>query len=390
MVSTAPGKPRRIELDFVRGVAILAVMLFHFTDVDDPPHGWAGALFSFLHTGRYGVDLFFVLSGFLIGGLLLKEWKDTGRVNTKRFLLRRILKLWPAFYTLLIFHAVLRRHPFHSFFWQNAFHIQNYAGTSLFQTRTLAIEEHYYLLLTVAIALLAPRKASYRAVLVLCLAGSLISLLLRCGALYSDPDSFNPYWTQYRLDAPLLGVALAALFHDRPDVYRRLAARRWPLILACLGGLGWALWKPWESVAMSSIGFTIVALACCAFLVLLLEHSGRLRHWLPYRLIARLGIYAYGIFLWHSAIREPVSNAFPRLASNRTENWAWMVIVPCQLVLACLIGMVTTRIVEWPFLRWRESTPYLADRAPLLPPTELGDQTEHVNLGLAGANIDRD
>ncbi len=370
----------------MRGVAILAVMLFHFTDVDNPPHGWAGALFFLAHFGSHGVDLFFVLSGFLIGGLLLKEWKDFGRVDARRFLLRRILKLWPAFYALLIFHAALRRHPLQGFFWQNVFHIQNYAGTTLLQTRTLAIEEHYYLLLTVAIALFAALGASYRAVFVFSLAGSLVSLLARCVALGFYPDSFNPYWTHYRLDAPFLGVALAALLHCKPEAYRQLTARRWPLVAASVCGLGWLFWAPGGADAMYTIGLTIVALACCAFMVLMLEHSGRIRQWLPYRIIARLGIYAYGIFLWHSAIREPVAAMFQRLP----ENWAWMVVIPCQLLLACVVGFVTTRVVEWPFLRWRESKPYLADRTPLLPPTELVDQTRSLRLELAAANAGRD
>lgn len=349
-------------------------MLFHFTDVDSPPAGWAGLVFFGTHQGRHGVDLFFVLSGFLVGGLLLKEWKDTGGVDARRFLLRRIFNIWPPLYVLLLFHTVVRRHPLHEFLWQNLLHIQNFFGTTLPQTRSLAIEEHFYLLLTVGVALLAARTtfagSAARAVFTVCLCGCLISLLARCVTVWFYPDTINPYWTQNRLDAPFLGVALAALFHLRPAVYRRVAARRSPLLLACFGGLALLFWKPWESDLMMSVGLTVFALACCAFLVLMLEHSGRMTHWLPYRLVARIGVYAYGIFLWHSAVRQPVLSMFRWVP----ESWRWMVTLPIQLALACVVGFAATRVVEWPMLRWRESKPYLADHSRLLPETELGDE----------------
>ncbi|MGC1383685.1 MAG: acyltransferase, partial [Candidatus Acidiferrales bacterium] len=98
-ITTTPGPQFRMrELDFLRGIAILMVMAYHFEQAPaDHP------ILRAIQTpgkmlGQTGVDVFFVLSGFLVGGLLLKEYKITGKLRTKRFLLRRGLKIWPAYY----------------------------------------------------------------------------------------------------------------------------------------------------------------------------------------------------------------------------------------------------------------------------------------------------
>jgi peptidoglycan/LPS O-acetylase OafA/YrhL len=116
------GSGRRIELDFVRGIAILLVIFYHFRK---PSTGiWLLDGFNWvLNTGGgHGVDLFFVLSGFLVGGLLLKEYKETHALKPGRFLLRRMFKIWPPFYFLLLFHLFSGHHKASGFFWQNVFH----------------------------------------------------------------------------------------------------------------------------------------------------------------------------------------------------------------------------------------------------------------------------
>src|SRR5260370_30509642 len=96
-----PGTPtRRIELDFLRGIAILLVMGAHFnyTVTDISGLDWIGSTLK--RTGGVGVDLFFTLSGFLVGGLLLKEYANTGKLHPMRFLNRRAFKIWPPLYAL--------------------------------------------------------------------------------------------------------------------------------------------------------------------------------------------------------------------------------------------------------------------------------------------------
>jgi peptidoglycan/LPS O-acetylase OafA/YrhL len=114
-----------------------------------------------------------------VGGLLVKEYKDTGKVNAGRFRVRRIFKIWPAFYFVLLFHVVTRRHPIHTFLFQNLFHLQNYLGTSIKQTWTLSIEEHFYIFLAVSLGILTARHLSARGLLVFCCSVCVVSAALR-------------------------------------------------------------------------------------------------------------------------------------------------------------------------------------------------------------------
>jgi peptidoglycan/LPS O-acetylase OafA/YrhL len=110
---TMPVGKREIELDFIRGVAILMVLDYHFREMSIffAPL----AAMGFPHFGWAGVDLFFILSGFLVGGLILREWKRSGNFDAGRFLKRRVLKIWPAFYFFLAIEVIARVHPIHTF-----------------------------------------------------------------------------------------------------------------------------------------------------------------------------------------------------------------------------------------------------------------------------------
>src|ERR1700722_10605884 len=88
------GGTRSVELDFVRGVAILLVIGFHAVSPKTPYAFFEGLDATLKSVGWSGVDLFFVLSGFLVGGVLLSEYKKTGGIDVKRFIVRRGLKIW--------------------------------------------------------------------------------------------------------------------------------------------------------------------------------------------------------------------------------------------------------------------------------------------------------
>src|SRR3954453_12793213 len=138
---------RRLDLDVVRGLAIVLALGWHFSRERSgnavlDALTWPGHSF-----GWAGVDLFFVLSGFLLGRLVLTEQARTGRFDGRRFTARRVLKLWPVLYVFLAVQALAGSEPWQSYFWQNALHVQNYAGTSLTHLWSLAVEEHFYLAL---------------------------------------------------------------------------------------------------------------------------------------------------------------------------------------------------------------------------------------------------
>jgi peptidoglycan/LPS O-acetylase OafA/YrhL len=355
-----PGRPRRVQLDFVRGVAILMVMAGHFHE----PQTGVKILDEFTYLaelfGGRGVDLFFVLSGYLVGGLLLKEYRDTEKIRPGRFLLRRMFKIWPPYYFLICFHLLARHHPARTFFWQNFFHLQNYLDSSLRQTWTLSIEEHFYLLLALLFAFAASRHFKPATILKLCATLGLLAFVARSITAAAGNYDGAMRWTQNRIDSLLFGVMLALLYYFFPGVYARLTARTYPL-LAIIGLSILGILYVDDPLLFLGPGLVVIYLAAGAFLLLVNQHSGRLTGWWIYRAIAWIGVYSYALYLWHSAMLEvgdQVIARFPALI-------AWVLAPAIQFVGAVAIAFLTTHLVEWPFLRWRESIPWLRDTNPL-------------------------
>jgi peptidoglycan/LPS O-acetylase OafA/YrhL len=165
-------RPVMPELDSVRGIAILMVLVFH-------GFYWYGTMAAlpratqiFLHAtwfGRLGVNLFFVLSGFLITGLLLNS---VGRADYFRnFYIRRVLRILPAYYVLLLILA-LTHHTSRVFLEMSAIHLANLTplfgvGSSYVVLWSLAVEEHFYLIWPTVVRHLTPRR-------LLCLSGAIL------------------------------------------------------------------------------------------------------------------------------------------------------------------------------------------------------------------------
>ena len=125
---------RNASLDVLRGLAIVLVLGVHYKHVYNV---WT-------KLGGVGVDLFFVLSGFLISGLLFAEFKKTGSIDFKRFFIRRGFKIYPAYYAVILFYAPF---AFHRLGWSDFLFLQSYRAGILGQAWSLSVEEHFYILL---------------------------------------------------------------------------------------------------------------------------------------------------------------------------------------------------------------------------------------------------
>ncbi|WER48980.1 acyltransferase [Cupriavidus sp. WKF15] len=353
------------QLDFIRGIAIIAVMGIHFFTVDTGSTLVWLVEYPLKHFGREGVTLFFTLSGFLVGGLLLREYVGTGTIDARRFIVRRMFKIWPAYYALVLFHAVAGRHPRDTFLVQNTFHLQNYLGSSIAQTWSLAVEEHFYLLLPLALLGVARWRPSPQMLLVYLAALCMLVLAGRVAAVAAGDLDGAYVYTHYRVDSLLYGVMLAVVYCLMPATYRALAARRALLLAAVAALLAWLLCVQRTVALQEGIGFTVQSIGFCALIVLVLEHSGRLRDTLAYRAVAWVGVYSYGIYLWHTVAREP-----GRVAIRTMLEWGWPPLLVwalatvLQFAIALVAGYVTTRLVELPFLRLREAVMPVR-RAPL-------------------------
>ncbi|WP_233807135.1 acyltransferase family protein [Paraburkholderia sp. HP33-1] len=347
---------RTIELDFIRGIAIIAVMGFHFHWVDTGYWFIPFIEYPLNHFGREGVNLFFVLSGFLVGGVLLRQYAQTGSVDAWRFIVRRIFKIWPAFYALILFHVLAGRHPSNTFLWQNLTHLQNYYGTSIAQTWSLAVEEHFYLFLPVLLLLLAAFRARANTILWVLGVISVVVLIARSVVVMRGDLMAAFFYTQYRIDSLLDGVMLAVFYWMKPEVYKRFAQKKDLLVVLVLALVAWLVLGTKHGALDESIGYTFQGIGYVALIVLVLEYSSTIRESMIFRAIAWIGVYSYGIYLWHSLALGPGEILMRKTAALGVPPLvAWVLVLVAQFAIAIGIGSVMSRLIEFPFLRLRNA-----------------------------------
>ena len=336
----------RPALDGVRGMAILAVLAFHTHHL----FGW-----SLLRGGNIGVDVFFVLSGFLITTLLLEEWEGTRIISLKSFYWRRALRLIPALVLLLTALYFLsdvlflraeandtRRAIPVAFVYASdlALAVFNLRLGALQHTWSLAMEEHFYLiwpvLLLTFLKLGVTRKRLVIITLLLAAASAMHrATLQQLGAL--------PVRTYYgidtRADALLIGCATGMCVSwglIRVQSFRLLLLPALLFISVCL------LATEYATPFMHLGGFTVLAAATAVLLVNLVLSSGSYTHRIfEYGPLVWVGRISYGIYLWH----YPVFKA----TSFLQANWPGKLCV--ALAATMIVSSVSYYLLERPILK---------------------------------------
>lgn len=217
---------RIFALDAFRALAIMLVFMGHTVNSFGSP-----AYLYPLQFGGTGVDLFFVLSGWLIGNQLFLEKQRYGDIQIKRFWVRRWMRTLPAYYAVLsvtILQQYLTKDGF-DFPWAHLFFLQNYQNDlELFYISwSLSVEEQFYLLIAPFIVFALKLSRTYQITLLISLL--LLPTVFRELSLY---DSFNE--THVRLDCCAMGVLLAYIKHNRVNMWRSLLSaskRLFPLAL---------------------------------------------------------------------------------------------------------------------------------------------------------------
>jgi len=334
---------REIELDFIRGIAILMVMDYHGLCFGLlAPFGWLG----FNNFGWAGVDVFFVLSGFLVGGLLVKEWTLKGRIDSKQFLIRRGFKIWPQYYAFILLNLISGHRTLHQL-WGNLLNIQNYVG-GIAHTWTLAVEEHAYLLIVALLGIAAWRKARMRHIFLLVAALAFSSI---AWSFFLALRGFNiSTRTDTRIAGILFGLLLAILYHHTPQLFERLQNKRLLWLSVIVGVL---LELRFVSPTASWVfPFGIASADVMAVAVLLLLYRHREGHTRPalYRLVAWIGLYSYGIYLWHGSFITTIAS----LTRHIPSRFAPEIMSVIQALSAIAVGVLATKVIEFPALRLRE------------------------------------
>ena len=360
-----PLSRRNVPLDVLRGVAILLVCGQH---MEGPlPTGCLNRVADWWHTqGGTGVDLFFVLSGFLVSGLLVDEHARTGDVRVGRFLWRRGLKLYPAYFAFLAWlllrptlaammaHddwlAVLRQRG-----WEllpNTLFVQNYwwdETTTPLHTWSLAVEEHFYLTIPFVLSFLLHRRL-LGIVPLLWLLGELLSIWLR-----TLP---NPWFGATHLHGSelLAGVALRCAWASYPRLRAWTCTAAWPLVAAGIAGYGCVATmasQHWARIPLLELAS--VALIAGAI------HLDGTRFVAPLRAFAAvprftawIGFYSYSIYLWHVTGMRVAERWFAPTSAATPGSGQWLLAAVVAVGGAIVLGWVTARLVEYPVLRLRD------------------------------------
>ena len=336
-------------LDGLRGVAILLVILSH-------------AHVPLFEGAFFGVDLFFVLSGYLITSLLLMEMQSAGRLDYWRFYRRRFFRLMPALALFLGTYCLVA-----PFLWPDLTDIYSDAlvsilyladyGIAFFDSPdtllhmwSLSVEEHFYLIwppLLVLVLRFTPTGKAWRAIALLWLLSSLwrIFWVLEGQQFYEIFFRFDT-----RVSGLFAGALLAALLVEKPQFYETMRAQR-----------SYAMWLPlavpllmaleWDNHDAMIWGIPVVECAAVVVLLAVHQHRGLVYEMLTAPVLMKLGQWSYGIYLWH----------YPVVRYLRAD-YSWPVVVVAGLAISTLLAALSFYTIERWAMRMRD-----AGKPPLKP-----------------------
>ncbi len=400
----ALSEPRRIPaLDGVRGIAILLVLTYHFS--------WAlgfgtqfpdRALGRVLSVGWAGVDLFFVLSGFLITGILLNAREGSGYFRT--FYARRVLRIFPLYYGFLFMMIVvlpelpflrdnhglqtLRHHQL--IYWTYLYNVAislhpgvdlgPYANGHLW---SLAIEEQFYLIWPFVVLVLGRRAlASF------CVLSIVAAPVIRYGLLHGAvPDLQNVFAASTlmpaRMDTLALGALIAVIYRD-PDLVRKAARWALPVGVVAISALvildlnrhGLSLLD--ERVLM--YGLSGVTLTFGAVVMLVVGGvPGTLQSVMANRVLTFFGRYSYGLYVLHFQIMEELKKQAANHDWVRSVGGSFipfdLAFTAVALTLSVSAAWLSWQLFEKQVLKLKRYVPYgrraaiepIGRRQPTLP-----------------------
>ncbi len=344
-----PPRANVAALDVLRSAAILLVFTGHYAGFFHAapliPH------FQILRWGWTGVDLFFVLSGLLIGTQLWKELDRTGRIRIGHFLLRRGLRIWPLYFSFVIFAAAALYFKRSSVatIWPDGFFLSNIFPGQLGGGWSLSTEEQFYIaapiLLSLFVLILLPRRLW----IVPCI--TIVALVLARAWVIAhsyliDSDLrielYLPIYTH--ADGLAVGVLLAwlSVFHKAWLRLKTFTAVAAGMMVIC----GFGLYRI-DSLLLNFTALGLIYGSLELYAISALPLPGILRSKVFY-LVSRL---SFGLYLNHTGMLILMRNWLSGW-SSRGIFGLWAVYFLC-LAASLFVAAVTFLVIEWPFLRIR-------------------------------------
>ncbi len=362
----SPKQHKLFGLDHLRALAIILVFVYHYGRLFPHPD-WTNTISKF---GWTGVDLFFVLSGYLIASQLFFSLTKTGNISLKEFFIKRFFRILPAYFVVVALYflfPVLREHESLAPLWKYLTFSQN-IGLDLRTQGTfshawsLCIEEQFYLLFPLILLGLHHynflRKGFWLLMIlfVFGFAARLYSWYVLV-APHAGEDVFWVYWHKWiyyitvcRLDGLLIGVSIAALFQYKPVIKTRIQQHGNGLLIAGLIVLtaAYFLCLNEDSFGASVFGFPLVDFGY-GLLVTAAISPRTFLYKTPSRWTTKIAALSFAVYLTHKIIIHQTQEQLVKMNVDKESNVMFFI-----CILTCLLGaFLLNELIEKPFLKWK-------------------------------------
>ncbi len=360
-------KNHLMALDGLRGLAVLMVMVFHYRQHMVPfGPSWLSIPLRFLYAGQSGVDLFFVLSGFLITGILVDAKGSPHAL--RNFYMRRVLRILPLYYLVVVgclLYGWFASNPWYSLGrgWWYIFYLQNIATTfwpgSVGEPGhfwSLGVEEHFYLVWPFLILTFGEKRLP--AILLSLIGGAIVCRFLLLTAGY---DVFT--FSLCRMDALALGALLAVLLRRRKLAEATGRACRFGLIIS--SPLLLALYLLTSGSAffiMQVMKYTMVALGYTFLIGAMVgpNKAAWLERLFKNGFLRWCGKYSYAMYVFHPFVYGLLMELLrSRMGWSNSSPVAFMAIeFPILFVAVCLVSWLSWQLFEKRFLKLKSHFEY--------------------------------